>query len=825
MPAEELTELRIHCVCGQKMKVGPAMFGKPGKCVACSQKIRVPMPEDLAPGTTEIFLKDHPEFLRKASAPAESVAEDEAGEVALAAETDRADIAPIDPLPAVTRLCSYEFKLNRMLEQYRDAPPHTPRARERTKLMGYRALARKARGHLEERMRQRLLAVANELTSLKEEIARAGLAARVGEYGYWEYRDAAAPLRRRREQLERLRHNLRGWLAVQNPYVAGGYEEVALDDPPAFDPDLAFPDNQPGGAGPLLSQLISGLRDAFSLFEEAGARLAEYERARRGPAPREDTPFRAQAEADLERAKAGIAFHRERLMQSLGDRDNEVKAIKAQLDLARERLLTGALDRNRFSQLEIDLLRAQNDAIRARDLARRAIGANTLADVPLLETTLLRRMGQKPGAGAGVDSWFAWGAALTLVIAMFLPVIDPAAGGNVVALQGLMMGLVGTAVLLSLFAAIPNDRLRGSALGVLWLCAATGLALYLHGKYYSFERAGELMRADGRLWQHSGMIALMLALLLMAAAFCIPLIRDRRLRWAPPALLGAGVLFAAAIGTNLGGYLNPAPRLAGVTATPVTRDSEAPPGHYRARVTLTNDGYRSYSVNPPASAHPPYPADLAVRHAGDADGRMVIAPERVQYGGGSWESVLARRTEIVAPAQEVTWEFVLPPGRYEAALTGSWFSARSEPFVLQPLDSAPLPRAAAMPAQAGPGEAVEEAEGEVPAGDETGLEPEGEPLALLEPSTPEAPVVLVELRGVGGDPEAGLSFVLSLTMPGGAPQSMRVKLGERVFREWEALEYDPERGALTIGIRAEEGHIPHRMRVVSRGDSVTIPIE
>ena len=62
MPRDGITHLRIYCVCGQKMKVSEEMFGRPGKCIACRQKIRIPYLDELPVGAEEIYLKDHPEF-------------------------------------------------------------------------------------------------------------------------------------------------------------------------------------------------------------------------------------------------------------------------------------------------------------------------------------------------------------------------------------------------------------------------------------------------------------------------------------------------------------------------------------------------------------------------------------------------------------------------------------------------------------------------------------------------------------------------------------------------------------------------------------------
>ena len=51
MPEGEPPRLRIYCTCGQKMKVSTSMLGRPGKCIACRQKIRIPSLDELPAGT------------------------------------------------------------------------------------------------------------------------------------------------------------------------------------------------------------------------------------------------------------------------------------------------------------------------------------------------------------------------------------------------------------------------------------------------------------------------------------------------------------------------------------------------------------------------------------------------------------------------------------------------------------------------------------------------------------------------------------------------------------------------------------------------------
>lgn len=57
--------LRIVCLCGQKMQVTPAMYGCAANCIACKQKLFVPEANEIEEGTKIIYLKDRLELLRK----------------------------------------------------------------------------------------------------------------------------------------------------------------------------------------------------------------------------------------------------------------------------------------------------------------------------------------------------------------------------------------------------------------------------------------------------------------------------------------------------------------------------------------------------------------------------------------------------------------------------------------------------------------------------------------------------------------------------------------------------------------------------------------
>mgnify|MGYP007061388550 CR=1 FL=1 len=65
MPDKKRKNLRIVCLCGQRMKITPAMYGKAAKCVSCHQKFFLPDSGEISPGMGMLYLKDHKELLRR----------------------------------------------------------------------------------------------------------------------------------------------------------------------------------------------------------------------------------------------------------------------------------------------------------------------------------------------------------------------------------------------------------------------------------------------------------------------------------------------------------------------------------------------------------------------------------------------------------------------------------------------------------------------------------------------------------------------------------------------------------------------------------------
>ncbi|MBM3290874.1 MAG: hypothetical protein FJY92_12050, partial [Candidatus Hydrogenedentes bacterium] len=379
MPSSDVAPLRIYCVCGQKMKVSEDMFGRPGKCVACRLRIRIPTPDEIPPNTDVIHLKDHPELLRKIkrgvsadqSKQREKGREKEEVEVAPLPDVDPKDkvrkaLGPLDVLDSLRQVRSLAANVEKQLAGVKGA--------REAELLGVRTRIRAAEQDLEEELRQRLMETAIELASTQEKIAELHLAVRVGELAYSDYRTQIDRLRRRRDNHERRQSNLRGWLTVDDVHAAGGAMEVSFDQIPKGAFRVTFA-NELNDNDTLLDCHVESLRGALADRAQAERKLTEAKKLNAADAT-------ADAKAQHERTQARVQHARERLEQLADDYSNDVQAIDAQLDHTRGRLQVGQIKREEFSQTEEGLLRAKTDLAKARALVVRALNANGADEVP-----------------------------------------------------------------------------------------------------------------------------------------------------------------------------------------------------------------------------------------------------------------------------------------------------------------------------------------------------------------------------------------------------------------------------------------------------------
>jgi len=383
MPTQQTPAVHIFCLCGQKMRVSEDMYGRRARCVACGLKIRIPRFEEIPEGTTEIYLKEHPEFIREKHIP-----QKEAGPENKVKKRRRKRISvPLDPLDPLQKFCSLSKKIKTEL--------HKDNGRSRAELETYSARLKELRAAFDDELHQRLMEAAIELTAAQEKLAELTLSARVGEVNYESYREQANRLRWRRECLEKRQVNLRAWLAVRDPDLAGGYIELSLhrlNEIPLRVP-LAEDTVEPPV---LLGWMIDQLRAAFADRQRAEQKLDTINHMReQQELPEKEGKHAAKEQKALRaRAMAAVRFWQERLEHFKKDIEADQRVVNAQLDLARGRRQLGELGHEQLDALERDLRRAKADLEKARHTVERAVFASSDRDLPVLRGTFLKRLGK-----------------------------------------------------------------------------------------------------------------------------------------------------------------------------------------------------------------------------------------------------------------------------------------------------------------------------------------------------------------------------------------------------------------------------------------------
>ncbi len=784
MPSSETTQLRIYCVCGQKMKVSEDMFGRPGKCVACRQKIRIPRPEELPANTSELYLKDHPEFLRKVKhRPVDE------REVSPPAEEDgkrKRLSAPIDVLEPLRLLCSLRAIADKQIRALDDLGPKAAKAESanRAELLGHRTRIKNLQADLEEELRQRLMETAIELSSVQEKIAELSLAVRVGEIAFPEYQEHVERLRRKRDHCERRQTNLRGWLTVEDPYLAGGPQDVSLSQIPHALPRVSLPPDSAAGTS-LLNAHVDELRNAFEQRSSAERKLGEAERMKTGAAMSERSVEEclADAEANRSRARARLQFCRERLEQLAEDFASDMDGLDAQLDHARGRLKAGRIDREEFNEVERRCLRARGDLTKARALVVRALAANTMDDVPRLRGTFLDRLAKptKP-TRTPAESWVAFVSAALMLFVLFLPIAGestPLELYRTLAAQGaeshwLVSFPMVTAILIALLSFVPQRTVRGLALAVVWLLAGLLSAVYFHEAAYEMGLVAERLRDGGPLLQRTGIVVYFLSLCGVGIASAIALLPPRDTR---PVFPVVALVMAAGLGaifTDFAGMRVASPAI-DVTPTPIEGEY---PARYETNVTVRNDGARILVLTSDSTMANAYDFFLDSK-IGESSWADAGTPEKIVAGGREFRMASAAPQLISIPAQQqAILTFRLSPGTYRVLLkSNDPAKTRQREFTL---------------------ESREEAETPTPAGNTTGEQP-GEPAQpgltpeLLRQISPQ-----VVLRGVMATPGKPAVFSILVSLPDGRSRAETYSVGDEVYDGWVAGEFNPQEQTVTL---------------------------
>lgn len=852
MPDGLATELRIYCICGQKMKVSESMFGLPGKCVACRQKIRIPRPDQLPSNVTEVYLKDHPEFLRKAKKRRTSRPEikrqvDEPEGVVLGEPAERVSSAILDILEPLRVLCSLEHKITRQLDNLSDTRVSATTENERTGLQGYLDRVRRARIEMDEQLRQRLMEVAIELSSTQEKIVQVGLSARTGEIGYADFRDTTDTLRRRRDSLDRLQQNLRGWLSVNDPHAAGGYTNVSFDSIPDEGSHVLLPP-EPPDLRPLLDQHVEGLREAFLRRERAERRLKETERLR-AEGQMSSVALNdclADCEAERGRAEAEISFRRKRLEQLSNDAASDVQTTQACLESIRKRHKAGELDKGRLAASERELLMAQRDCARAHDLISRALLASAAPDVPPLKGTFLKRLphpvAEKPkDQNLAVDSWIALGSALAMGLAVVLPMVgdlSPISAYRMLPFSGqgtqwILVAPLVMAVILAAVAALPWRGPRGFLLAVMWLGITIAMTVLIHEAGYSSNALAVRFR-QGAFWAfRPGMLFLIGANVGVLAAACVNLAPFQGRRSLLPILGSIALAVILMVGSDMGGYLSPRLEIsAHWTAYPVGDDIA-----YDTSITLANQGGRTAVLSGrDNTARNAFVYSLERRGEGE-QWDPAGSPTRIERASTSGAGAGADlRNLALASGDVVMLRYRFAPGEYRVRLEGKKGTSVTRDFLLDsgpslnaipPVVSTPKPNPAppadesalttqepTTDASATTGNAREGVSGPVLSGATNGNDSQvGAGAGSSTRKTPNG--IQVELRGMALSEKRDPQFLIIVHLLDGSERRVDAFVGDVVYGEWTVKEFNSERQTVTLGNGTD-------LQILNRGQRVDL---
>ncbi|NUM55287.1 MAG: hypothetical protein HUU46_16700 [Candidatus Hydrogenedentes bacterium] len=798
MPSSEVAPLRIYCVCGQKMKVSEDMFGRPGKCVACRLKIRIPTPDEIPPNTDVIYLKDHPELLRKVrkGAGPEKAKQKEEAEVAPLPDIDpkgkvRKALGPLDVLDPLRQIHSLVAKLEKRItgsKLVQDTGSVEVAARKDPKiaeLLGIRTRIRAAEQDLEEELRQRLMETAIELAATNEKLAELNLAVRVAELPYSEYRTQVDRLRRRRDNHERRQSNLRGWLTVEDVHRAGGAVDVAFEHIPTGTFRITFA-NEIDDNETLLDVHVESLRGALADRAQSERKLSEAKKLKAPPSGNGRTIAEvvADAKAQHERTQARVQHARERLEQLADDYSNDMQAIDAQLDHSRGRLQVGQLKREEFAEAEEELRRAKTDLTKARALVVRALNANSAEEVPRARGTFVARLAHgKPGLRAPMDAWVAWAGAALVLAALFLPI---AGGHTALQLAGMDSGPGSTAFWYALFpigiavfavaaAFIPSISARGLAYCAVWLLACLLTTTFLHESAYNESPVSAALRVGGPLLLRPGMLVYALGLLAVAAAGVITLAATRDGRVIIPLTAIATVAGVGAVVTDLGGVRTAQPELS--VETRIVTDAQ-PPEH-EVTVSVKNSGGRELLLAANSTMRNAYALNVEKR-IGKNSGIDVSAPVSVRVGNSQLPigSYPISRLPVL-PGQAAALVYRLPEGEYRATLKGASGAAQEAAFTLEPVagtDAATAPNTTAQPTE--PARPVE---------------PQQPTSALMDALAPE-----VTLRGILTSENRAAQFSITVRLADGATSERAYAIGDEVYTNWTISEFNPAEQTITL---------------------------
>jgi hypothetical protein len=363
--------LRIVCLCGQKMQVAPSMYGSPADCVSCKQKLFIPEEHEIGEDTRIIYLRDHLELLRKPGVyvrdniPEKKVLSSDLQESSKSAGNSKISFLKESATEASKKDESSEFDLffqDTLIGSKSNASVYSSESNipldsfePLQKWAGYSKALNRARHsqspEQEEYFEQLELDLENALLNIKnylaeeiedskkkiaeiaQEIADFALSLSNGDVALAYYQQQVRELRLQREFLARKLYNLECWFEYSPDAILFPPAEVTLEDFDRRQFKGGFEFSQwPHPSTPLSSYYCSLLKDSF----ENKDRLSQQIKTEKQLLASTE-PVATEAASLLSRTHCQIHFCRIRLEKIIEDCDLDLRSfIKCQITLLDE---------------------------------------------------------------------------------------------------------------------------------------------------------------------------------------------------------------------------------------------------------------------------------------------------------------------------------------------------------------------------------------------------------------------------------------------------------------------------------------------------------
>jgi len=806
------TELRIYCICGQKMRVQPDMYGKPGRCVACRQKIRIPNRDEIPQGVTEIYLKDHPEYLRKKSTKEKLETPSDSGieEIEhVLSDFGNPYSLPLEPLEFLQILINAEYKAQKYLQAFRHKKPLSKETK--TDLLGILSKIRRMRASLDDKIKMRLAEVLEQSKQLEQEIGKMLVSFRTGDVDFAHYWKTVVLLRIRRERLARRRKNLEGWLSVVSPELAGGYIDVDFSELPGKVPDIVFPLEEEGETS-VLAVLIKGLQEIISLREDAEHQLSEWKRIIESGkvSPEAGERGLSECESRLKIIQSGISFYRERLEQLVLDCDLDLESIEKNINRIDKQKEAHIIDTQTARHLEEELFQARLDLSRTKDTARRAISANSHLDIPSLQGTFVARIGPSRGVmEIGTDSWIVWFCSALLIMLIMVPMTQTQGLVSPGVLMIMVASLFGSAILLALVGSIPYRKWRGIGLSILWTVYVISYTIFLNLTWYSLTPYGGVLRLSPHGFLSFGVISGYLVLILIGVAMWVSLYKVGSL-WIAWITTIANIFFVIAILSNFFGTFR-GEAVLGATERMNYVPSSA---KYQVEVSIYNRGMRSVWLGNNLNY---VPAPVFVRVFPEGNEEQSLDPYEIKTEEKTvepFQSVFNKEGGEIGPRETMILYYQLPPGVYTIKLEGKgkYYKAKQIRLVLpeQKKENTPKNQNAGTKSETeNKTEGEDKGNTEVNQTQKENIKFEeienGDKITSIPLKEGE---VLVYFHGFGNirnetEGNATPKFRITLRSPDDKVFERFINLGEKIVGDWVLAEFSPQRETITLKCQEE----------------------